>query len=80
MLGQVIKPGGFFGRGLLAVAYIHAQSQWQTAGTGYLGFKFTDAGGAETGGAELTFSGQTSNSFKLDEYGYSTAGESLTAG
>ena len=80
-LGQAIKPGGFIaGGGYLASGGRPMNTQWQTPGTGYLGFQFTDAGEAETGWAELTVSGEPNNTFTLDEYAYSTAGESLTAG
>ena len=79
-LGQAIEPGGFISVGFLASGARPISSQWQTPGTGYLGFQFTDAGGLETGWAELTVSGQPNDTFTLDEYAYGTAGESLTAG
>ena len=81
-LGEAIQPGPFLrgGGDLLAAGSNSANSQWQTPGTGYLGFRFSDADGAETGWAEITVSGAPDNTFTLDEYAYGTAGESLTAG
>lgn len=80
-VGDRIATGGFINGGANIEAFFgNLNSQWGNSGTGYIGFKFTDAGGSETGWAELTVSGEPDNAFTLDEYAFGTAGEQLTAG
>lgn len=67
--------------GTLAYGPGFANSQWLSAGQGYIGFKFTDGAGLETGWASVTANGVSAgNSFTLNSYAYSTAGESIRAG
>ena len=68
--------------GTLVVGNGYGNSRWAGTGTqqGYVGFRFTDAGGTETGWAFVTTSGGLANTFTLNSYAYSTAGEQLTAG
>ena len=67
--------------GTLAFGYGYANSQWVNPGQGYIGFKFTDAAGQEYGWASVTVNGaNASNTFTLNSYAYTTAGEVITAG
>lgn len=67
--------------GTLAYGPGFANSQWKTPGLGYMGFKFTDAAGTlEYGWASINVAGVPDNSFTLNSYAYSTAGEAITAG
>ncbi len=81
--GANIAGGPFAAKsiGTLAFAGGSANSQWKTAGQGYLGFTFTDAAGKEFAWASVTANGTAANNtFTLNSYAYTTAGELLTAG
>ena len=85
--GDKIAAGPFAGTvgsghrfGILAGLSQVIHSEFFAPGTGYIGFTFTDAGGQETGWAQVTMAGTPNNNYTLDAYAFGTAGESLTAG
>ena len=85
--GDKIAAGPFAGTdfggyrfGILAGLSQVIHSEFFAPGTGYIGFTFTDAGGQETGWAEVTMAGTPNNNYTLDAYAFGTAGESLTVG
>ena len=80
--GANIAGGAFLVANVATLAYGpgFTNSQWLTPGTGYLGFRFTDAAGTEYGWASITVAGVPGNEFTLNSYAYTTAGELITAG
>ena len=81
-LGGNIAGGPFLtaNLGSLAVGPGFPNSQWTTAGQGYVGFRFTDPAGTEYGWASLTLNGTPNNAITLNSYAFTTAGEVITAG
>ncbi|MBE7158245.1 MAG: PEP-CTERM sorting domain-containing protein [Rhodospirillales bacterium] len=80
--GENIAGGAFLSANIATLAFGpgFSNSQWLTPGTGYLGFRFTDAAGTEYGWASITVAGVPGNEFTLNSYAYTTAGELITAG
>ena len=81
--GANVAIGPFLSNTRATLAYNNGfpNSQWKTAGQGYLGFKFNDANGVtEYGWMSLTLSGTPNNVVTINSYAYGTAGEVLTAG
>jgi hypothetical protein len=56
-------------------------SQWRTAGTGFLAFKFNLGAGVQYGWARVTMdSGTPLNNFTLVDYAYASPGQSIMTG
>jgi MYXO-CTERM domain-containing protein len=71
------RPDGF---GAMANSY-GSGAQWNAAGIGFVGFRFTKGTGFQYGWARVTMGGkQKKNGFKLVDYAYAGVGESITAG
>lgn len=73
--------------GTLAVGQGFQNSQWQNAGSGYVGFRFNAGSGVQYGWARLDFGPvdpdpqtNNNNNFTLIEYAYGAPGESVFAG
>ncbi len=67
--------------GQMALNTGYDNSQWLSAGTGYVGFKFDTGAGTEYGWVRITMdSGSPVNSFTVVDYAYGSPGENLSIG
>jgi len=58
----------------------YPNSQWASAGSGYMGFKFNVGDGVQYGWAQLAMNGPNLNSFTIVDYAFADPGETLVAG
>jgi hypothetical protein len=66
--------------GNLALNGGQPNSQWQIAGTGFIGFLFNAGGGVQYGWARITMDGANANSFTVVDYAYGDVGDFVFAG
>jgi hypothetical protein len=66
--------------GTLASKTGFTRSQWKTAGTGFIGFKFNAGAGSQYGWARLTVDGTPGNAYTLVDYAYGDVGETIRTG
>ena len=74
------QPFALANVGTLAYGPGFTNSQWKTPGQGYVGFKFNGGSGVQYGWASITVTGVPGNTFTLNSYAYTTAGELLRTG
>jgi hypothetical protein len=55
-------------------------SQWLSAGTGFIGFKFNDGSGVQYGWIRLTMNGAPTNTFTLVDYAWGDVGTPILTG
>ena len=72
--------GALSGYGTLAFGSGFGNSQWLTAGTGFVGFRFNTGAGVQYGWVRLTMDGAPGNSFTLVDYAWGDVGTPITAG
>jgi len=83
--GFLVSGGGFLGSaglaGTLAYSAYNGGAQFVNAGSGYIGFRFSDAGNVQQHGwIRVTMDGAPLNSLTVEEFAFSTMGEAITVG
>lgn len=83
--GVPVSGGAFINHNGVAFATLAygagvGNSQWKTAGTGFIGFRFNGGTGIEYGWARLTVSGTTANTFTVVDYAWGDAGTPIATG
>lgn len=80
--GQLVSTAGGFltGSGTMAFVSGFGNSQFLSAGIGFLGFKFDSAMGTQYGWARVDMSGLPVNSIEILDYAFTTDGEALRVG
>ena len=68
------------GGGTLAYGSGYANSQWETAGTGFVGFRFDNGAGLQFGWARITIDGTPGNTFTLVDFAWADLGDQIAAG
>lgn len=61
-------------------SFYDGPAQWNTAGEGYLAFKFFDGVGTAYGWVRFRMDGEPGNSFQLLDYAYGAAGDKVFTG
>ncbi|MEP6810924.1 MAG: PEP-CTERM sorting domain-containing protein [Chthoniobacterales bacterium] len=80
-LGQGINSRPFvLNQATLAAGNGYGNSQFLTAGTAFLGFRFNTGAGMQYGWARITMDGSPGNSFTLVDYAFGDVGDMITAG
>jgi hypothetical protein len=72
--------GALPGYGTLAFGSGYANSQWLSAGIGFVGLRFNTGSGVQYGWARLNMDGSPGNSFTLVDYAWGDVGTPITAG
>lgn len=80
--GQALsaRPNFVAPRASMADSSGRGNSQWLSAGTGFLGFRFDVGNGQQYGWARITMNGAPGNTFTLVDYAFGDVGDSVTAG
>lgn len=79
--GQNVSTMNFLnGTGTMAFVSGFGNSQFLSAGIGFLGFKFDGGLGTQFGWARVDMSGAPVNSLTIIDYAFTTEGESIAAG
>jgi len=83
--GFLVSGGGFLGSigiaGTLAYSAYNSGAQFLNAGSGYIGFRFNDADDVQQHGwIRVTLDGAPLNSLTIEEFAFTTRGESIAVG